>query len=250
MTPELNQGERIEDLQYKDLRIIQSDKGFRFGTDSVLLAGFARVGAKDRVVDLGSGTGVIAILLEARTGAKLTAIEIQAVQCGMARRSVEMNRQPIEVIEGDMRSVHEQIGRGVFDAAVCNPPYYPASAGGISRKGEGVFEGAATHELYCTLEEVAKSASRLIKFGGKLFICCPAERLSEAFCELTRAGIEPKRLRLVAARLDKAPYLAMIEAKKGGSPGLIVEKQLTVYDADGAYTPEVRRIYHKDEPNG
>jgi tRNA1(Val) A37 N6-methylase TrmN6 len=247
MSPQLKSGERIEDLQFKGLRIIQSESGFRFGTDSVLLAGFANVGSKDRVADLGSGTGVMAILLEGRTGARLTGIEIQAVQCDMASRSAELNGQKIDFINADMRKVHELIGTGVFDAAICNPPYYPQNAGEVSRKGEGGFEGAATHELYCTLEEVSLTASRLIKYGGKLFICCPAGRLSEMFCSLTANGLEPKRLRLVSSRADKPPYLALIEAKKGASKGLRIETPLIVCDADGNHTPEVRRIYHEEE---
>ena len=114
--PVLKQGERTEDLQYKGLRIIQSEEGFRFGTDSVLLAGFVNVSSKERVADLGTGTGVIAILVQARTGAKLTGIEIQPMQCDMARRSAEMNGQGIPVIEADMRTVHEILGRGSFVA--------------------------------------------------------------------------------------------------------------------------------------
>ena len=242
----LREGERIEDLQYKGLRIIQSEKRFRFGTDSVLLAGFVRVSAKDRVIDLGAGTGVIAILLEGRTGAKLTALEIQTEDCDMARRSAELNGQDITVIEADMRLAHECLGTGVFDAAVCNPPYFPASGGKVSQKGGAGFEGAATHDLLCTLDDVAKSAARLIKFGGKFFLCGPTARLSEILCSLTENGLEPKRLRLVAARADKAPYLALIEAKKGAAKGLTMEKLLVIENDDGTPTEEINRIYHRE----
>ena len=164
---ELKPGENIEDLQYKGLRIIQAESGFRFGTDSVLLAGFVTAGKKDRIVDLGTGTGVIAILLEGRTGAELTAVEIQPVQCDMAERSAKMNGQDIKVINADMREAHKELGTGSFDIAVCNPPYYPANSGKLSKKGEGEYESAATQDLFCTMDEVAKSAARLIKFGGK-----------------------------------------------------------------------------------
>ncbi|MBO4848250.1 MAG: methyltransferase [Clostridia bacterium] len=245
MTDGLREGEMIEDLQYKGLRIIQNEGGFRFGTDSVLLAGFVKAGPRDRMIDLGAGTGVIAILVEARTGAKLTALEIQPEQCDMARRSVEMNGQSIEVVEGDMRMAHEILGCGAFDAAVCNPPYYPASGGEVSKKGGDGFEGAATHELYCTVAEAAVSAARLIKYGGKLFMCCPTARLAEVISALTEQKLEPKRMRFVAARADKAPYLALIEAKKGAAPGLRMEKQLVITEADGSYTEETNRIYHR-----
>ena len=246
MNAELKPGERLEDLQYQGLKIIQNERGFRFGTDSVLLAGFVRAGKKDSIVDLGSGTGVIAILLEGRTGAKLTAVEIQPEQCSMARRSIMMNGQDIEVKEADMRTVHEKIGTGRFDAAVCNPPYYPSSMGKISTKGEGEFEGAATHDLYCTLDEVAESAARLIKFGGCFYTCCPTSRLAEAIAALNRNGLELKRLRLVAATAEKTPYLALMEAKKGAAPGLIMEKQLIITKADGSYTDELNNIYHRE----
>ena len=244
--PELKSGEMIEGLQYKGLRIIQNDAGFRFGTDSVLLAAFVHASAKDRIVDLGTGTGVIAILLNGRTGAKLTGVEIQPEQCNMARRSVDMNAQDIPVIEADMRTVHGILGRGAFDIAVCNPPYYSKTAGKLSQKGEGEYEGAATHDLYCTMDEVAKSADNLLKFGGKFVFCCPASRLAEAFAALNARRLEPKRLRLVASMEGKPPYLALIEAKKGAAPGLIIEKQLTVCNSDGSYTEEVNAIYHRE----
>ena len=240
MNVDLREGERIEDLQYKGLRIIQSAEGFRFGTDSVLLAGFVRATAKDRLVDLGSGTGVIAVLTEARTGAKVTAVEIQGVQCDMARRTAAMNGQEIGVIEGDMRTVHEELGRGSFDAAVCNPPYHSINAGEASKNAE------ATHELSCTLEETVGSAEKLLKFGGRFFMCCPARRLAEAMSALTAHKLEPKRLRLVASTRDKPPYLALIEAKKGASPGLEIEKQLNILNPDGSATEETNRIYHRE----
>lgn len=246
MNVSLKEGEMLEDLQYKGLRIIQNSAGFRFGTDSVLLAGFVNVHSKERVIDLGTGTGVIAILVEGRTGAKVTGLELQGEQCSMAKRSVELNGQSIDIVEADMREAHSIFGCGSFDAAVCNPPYYPTSYGKLSKKGEGGYEGAATHELYCTAADVAKSAAKLLKYGGKFFMCCPAARLSEAFVELTKNRLEPKRLRLVAANADKAPYLALIEAKKGAACGLTVEKQLTICNRDGSYTDEVNAIYHRD----
>lgn len=243
---ELKTGEKIEDLQFKGLKIIQNEKGFRFGTDSVLLAGFANANSREKVLDMGAGTGVIAILLEGRTGAKLSAVEIQGEQCDMARRSIMLNGQDIEVVEADMRTAHLIFGTGKFDAAVCNPPYYPSGGGAVSEKGEDGFRGAATHDLYCTLKEVAESASRLIKYGGRFFICCPASRLAEALFELKNAGLEPKRLRLAASNAEKVPYLALVEAKKGAAPGLILEKQLNIMNPDGSYTEEANRIYHRE----
>ena len=242
---ELKPGERIEDLQYKGLRIIQSDTGFRFGTDSVLLASFVTGGASDRIVDLGAGCGVIAILVQGRLGASLTAVELQPGGSDMARRSAELNGQDIEVFEGDMRALGGVLAAGSFDSAVCNPPYHRAGGGRLSKKGEPGFEGAATHDTECTLEDAAKSAARLLKFGGKLFICCPASRLSEAFCALSHERLEPKRMRLVSSKPGKPPYLALIEAKKGAQPGLVIEDTLTILNESGGATEEIDRIYHK-----
>lgn len=244
--PELKAGERIEDLQYKGLRIIQSESGFRFGTDSVLLAGFVTASKKDRVIDLGTGTGVLAILIKGRTGADMTAVELQPEQCDMARRSFEMNGQDIKLIEGDMRELSKTTGTGAFDVAVCNPPYYSAEAGKLSNKGSGIYVSAATHEIYCDFGSVAKCASELLKFGGKLFMCCPAQRLAEVLFDLKQNKLEPKRIMTVASVEGKPPYLVLIEAKKGASPGMKWEKQLNVCNKDGAYTEETNRIYHRN----
>ena len=247
MSEQLKFGEKIEDLQYKGLRIIQNTSGFRFGTDSVLLAGFVNASASHKVIDLGAGTGILSILIQGRIGAKLTAVEIQPEQCDMARRSFKMNGQDITLIEGDMEEAYKLTGSGVFDAAVCNPPYYSKTAGKLSSKGQEKYTAAATHEVYCNMDKVAKSASMLIKYGGKLYICCPAERLAEVFTALKAHSLEPNRIRMAASVEGKPPYLALIEAKKGAAPGLKWERQLTVCNTDGSYTNETNEIYHRDE---
>lgn len=237
------EGERIEDLQYKGLRIIIKEGGFRYGTDSVLLAGFVRASKKERLLDLGTGTGVIAMLASARTGARIDGIELQPEQAEMAARSFEMNGLEAEIVCADMRTF---VPPRLYDGAVCNPPYYPAEHGRVSQKGQSGFEGAATHELYLSFDEMARAASRMIKYGGRFFMCCPSERLSEAFCSLTRERLEPKRLRLVSSCPGKAPYLALIEAKKAAAPGLRIEPDLVLTNEDGAYTAEADEIYHRD----
>ena len=244
--PILNPGERIEDLQFKGLRIIQNDSGFRFGTDSVLLAGFVTAAKSHSIIDLGTGTGVLSILIEGRTGAKMTAVELQPEQCDMARRSFLMNGQDIELIEGDMQTAYLHTGYNAFDAAVCNPPYYSTKAGMLSNKGIGVYTSAATHEIFCDFEVVAKSAARLLKFGGKLFMCSPAERLAEVIFALKQNNLEPKRMRTVASVEGKPPYLALIEAKLGAKPGIKWEKELIVCSKDGSYTKEANEIYHRE----
>ncbi len=236
--------ERVEDLQYRGLSIIQGE-GFRFGTDSVLLAGYVRARATDRVIDLGTGTGVLAILINGRTGADVTAIELQPQQADMARRSAEMNGQTrINVRVMDIRTAHEQLGHGAYDIAVCNPPYHS------SEDGQASQNPTATHELTLTVRELAASAAKLLKFGGRLYTMCPAHRLAEYVAALCAERLEPKRLRLVCSVEGKAPYLALIEAKKGAAHGLDVEIPLIITNADGAYTAEANAIYHRTDKDG
>lgn len=245
--PYILPNERIDDLQFNGLRIIQATDSFRFGTDSVLLAGFAQPKRTDECIDLGAGSGVLSILLNERTGCRMTAVEADAAQCGRLERSIGMNGQTdelrfgrgIRVLHADYIKNTKQIGLCCFDSAVCNPPYFRRDC------GEVPAFGTATHELTADIGSVARAASALLKFGGKLFICFPSFRLSEAFVALSMAGVEPKRLRLVSVRAEKAPYLALIEAKKGARSGLIIEKPLMIHSENGEYTDEVKEIYHE-----
>ena len=241
----LSPDERIEDLQYKGLRIIQSNVGYRFGTDSVILSGFAKAYPNERVVDLCSGTGVIAILLNGRTSANITAVELQQKQCKMAEKSVTLNKQSIRIINADLRNIENVLPRSQFDVVVCNPPYHNAENGFLSHKGSDGFEGSATHSVSCTLTQLIDCIAYLLKYGGRLYICFPTTRLSELITKLSNNGIEPKRLRLVASRQGKTPYLMLLECKKGGNVGLLVEPSLIIHDAEGNYTDEMNTIYHR-----
>lgn len=234
-------GERIEDLQYNSLKIIQSSQAYRFGTDAVLLSGFARLFRSARAVDLGAGSGVLSILLNAAWGCEFTALEQDAAQCSRIRRSALLNAQDgIRVENIDFHDAPARLGRGVFDAVVCNPPYFP-TAGKLSRFS------AATHETTASIASVAAVSAALLKFGGKLFLCFPSQRLCEAVTALCYAKLEPKRMRFVASMADKPPYLALIEANKGAKPGLKLEPCLVIQDRSGEYTEEVKRIYHYDD---
>ncbi len=240
------EGERVDDLEYKGLRIIQSPASFCFGTDSVLLAHFACEGLKkakkgSRAVDMGAGTGVLSMLIEARTEIAFTAVELDREQYSRLERSLELNgigKERIRPVWGDYTGVLD-IEKG-FDYAVCNPPYFKKNAGRLSVKPR------ATHELDADAGAVAKAAAGLLKYGGKLFICYPAERLAEAFNELSKNRLEPKTCRLVQTRADKPPYLALITAKRGAKPGLKFERNLIVYDGSGAYTEEVKGYYSEE----
>lgn len=242
----LFEGERVDDLQLRGLKLIQSPAAFCFGTDSVLLAHFALEGlrkasGKSRVADLGAGSGALSFLIHGLTSLSVTAIEIDEAACSRIGRSCLLNgldESAVAVVNADITD--PSLSRlGKFDYAVCNPPYFSKNCGKISAKG------AATHELSADIAGVAKAAAQLLRFGGRLDICFPAERLSEAFCALSSAGLEPKKLRLVQTKPGARPYLALIRANRGAKPGLIAEANLVITGADGKYTEEVEKYYNE-----
>lgn len=238
-------GERVDDLQCNGLRIIQSPASFCFGTDSVLLAHFAlrgleKASKRSRLADLGAGSGVLSLLINARTGIPVTAIELDSAACDRFQRTLELNGAGagITVLNADYLDPSLEPGRK-FDFAVCNPPYFRRDQGGLSKSA------SATHELTADIGVICKAAARLIKFGGKLFLCFPAERLAEAITALAASGLEPKLMRLVKTRPGQRPYLALIRANRGAKPGLIIENELVIYDENGAYTEEVDGYYNE-----
>lgn len=239
----LSDGERLDDLQFKGMKVIQGVDCFKFGTDSVLLAGFCRVGAKAKCVDLGAGCGVLSILVHARTNCNVTAVEIDEKQFSRIERSIELNHigEKVKALRLDYITEYDKIGIGRYDAVICNPPYFRSDCGTISNSG------SATHELFADIDGVAKAAEKLLKFGGKLFMCFPAGRLCEAVFSLKMHGIEPKVMRFVAAAAETRPYLVLIEGKKGAKPGVIIERNLIIYEKNKQYTEEVKRIYHEQQ---
>lgn len=210
----------IEDLQFNGLRIAVNKPGFSYGHDALLLADFAHISSKDRVLDLGAGTGILSILLNGRHGARFTAVEIQPEAAALMEESVAMNgQQDITVLCQDLRTLHEVLPRESFSCAVCNPPYF---SGGTPSSDSGV--NISTHQQSCTAADVAKCARLMLKNGGRLWMCYPAAGAAEAITALSTNGMEPKRICLAAGR--KKPYLVLIEAKKGGRPGLVWEKMI------------------------
>lgn len=245
-------GERVDDLQYRALRLIQSPAAFCFGTDSVLLTHFALSALKNAgrgatVVELGSGSGAISLLLAAKTGLSVTAVEIDPEQCERFSRTLALNGLDggaseengigrIRIVCADYLSPELEFERK-FDHAVCNPPYFRLGSGGEPKHLQ------ATHERNADIFKIAEAARRLVKFGGSFSLCFPVERLAEALTALSVNALEPKTLRLVRTKAGKKPYLALIRAKHGAKPGLSLEDELILLSKDGSYTPEVRRYY-------
>lgn len=239
----LKENERIDDLQRNHYRIIQDSKRFCFGMDAVLLSGFATAKEGAQVLDLGTGTGIIPILMEAKTrAAHLTGLEIQPDSADMAARSVKLNglENKIDIVTGDIKEAASVFGAASFDIVTSNPPYMTEHHGLTNPEDA---KAIARHELLCTLEDVISQAAKLLKPGGSFFMVHRPFRLVDIFVMLRQYGLEPKRMKLVYPFVDKDPNMVLIEATRGGKARLSVEKPLIVYQKPGVYTDEIYDIY-------
>ena len=239
----LKPGERLDELQRNEYFIIQNPEKFCFGMDAVLLSGFAKVKKGERAIDLGTGTGIIPILLEAKTqGEHFTGLEIQPESADMARRSVTLNGldERISIVEGDIKTASQQFGAATFEVVTSNPPYMTAQHGLIN---DGEAKTIARHEVLCSLEDVVRESARLLKPGGRLYMVHRPFRLAEIISLMVQYKIEPKRMRLVHPYADKEPNMVLIEGLRGGKPRMTVEKPLVVYKEPGKYTEEIYDIY-------
>jgi len=214
MITDLKPGERIDDLQRNGYRIIQDPKRFCFGMDAVLLSGFAQAGKGSRVLDLGTGTGIIPILMAAKTqAAQLCGLEIQTESADMARRSVFLNHleNRITIAEGDIKEAGEKFDAASFDVITCNPPYMISQHG---LQNPDSPKAIARHEVLCTLEDVVRAAAKLLKPGGKLYLVHRPFRLAEIIVVLHDHHLEPKRMKLVYPFADHEPTMVLIEFNK------------------------------------
>ena len=235
--------ERIDDLQRGGLRVIQRADAFRFGTDAVLLADFAAPRRHDRVCDLGTGTGIIPLLLYARENTiSADAVEIQPDMADMAARSMAMNglNEKIRVLPGDLRSIRTLLPHARYDLVTCNPPY--GKAGGTLLNPDA-SKRLARHEESCAIEDVACAAAWLLQNGGRLCCVFPAARMIELSDAMRKYRMAPKRIRMVHSRVEKAAHLCLMEGMLDARPGLIIEPPLVIYDENNAYTPDLRSIY-------
>ena len=239
----LYSGERLDELQRNGYVIIQDPKRFCFGMDAVLLSGFARVKTGEQVLDLGTGTGIIPILLEAKTeGKHFTGLEIQPESADMARRSVELNHldSKINIVTGDIKDASKLFGASSFDVVITNPPYMIDSDGIKNMKDAKTI---ARHEVLCTLEDVIRESAKLLPPKGRFYMVHRPFRLSEILCMMTRYGIEPKRMKFVYPYIDREPNMVLLEGLRGGRPRMTVEKPLIVYQEKDKYTDEILQIY-------
>ncbi len=235
--------ERIDDLQLSGLRIIQDPDRFCFGMDAVLLSGFIKTGRGDICLDLGTGTGIIPILMSAKTEAgHMTGLEIQPESAGMARRSVELNdlSDRIDIVTGDIKEAASMFEAASFDVITSNPPYMIADHG-LPNPDSAL--AIARHEVCATLDDVVSAAAHLVKTGGSFFMVHRPFRLAEIIRTLSDHKLEPKRMRLVYPYVDKEPNMVLIQAVRGGRPRMQVEPALIVFDSQGVYSEEMVRDY-------
>jgi len=242
---EIKEFERIDDLHRNGYLLIQDPKRFCFGVDAVLLSGFAKAEKGDTVLDLGTGTGVIPILMEAKTNAAhFTGLEIQEESAEMAQRSVLLNglEDKIDIVCGDIKEADVIFKGQQFDVITTNPPYMN-DGGGI--KNDYSPKAIARHEVLCSLEDIARVSAKLLKFGGKLYMIHRPHRITDILCTLRQYKIEPKVIRFVHSYADKEPVMVLVEAVRSGKPWAKVMPPLVVYGDDGKYTEEIIEIYYK-----
>ena len=239
----LRENERVDELGRKGYRVIQDPASFCFGIDAVLLSWFAKAEPGERIIDLGTGSGVFPILMEARyDGGSYVGLEIREDAAERAQRSVELNglTDRIRIECGDLKEASARFGSGSFDVVTTNPPYVPEGQGLIN---PDPGKAAAKHELFCTLEDVIRESAALLKQGGRFYMVHRPARLSEILRLFEGYGLQPSRLQFVHSTEDKEAVLLLVSARKGGREQLKVDAPLIVYHADGTYTEQVRKIY-------
>ncbi len=239
MKTNLKPEERLDDLQVNGYEIIQHPGKFCFGMDAVLLANFAKVKKGERALDLGTGTGIIPILLTAKTeGNDFVGLEIQRESADMACRSVSHNglEEQVEIITGDIKEAAEIFGPVSFDVITVNPPYMIGNHG-IANASD--TKAIARHEVLCTLDDILRESAKILKPKGRFYMVHRPFRLAEILSKMVNAGIEPKRMRMVHPFIDKEPNMVLIEGSRGGNSRMTVEPPLIVYKEVGVYNDEL-----------
>lgn len=246
MDIKLNENERIDDLEYKNLKIVQDKDGFCFGIDSVLLSDFAKeIRSKSIVLDLGTGNGVLGILLCGKTNlSKIYGVEIQEDIANIAQKSINLNKlnNRFEIINDNIKNLNSYFKNDSIDAIISNPPYKKDNSG---LKNESQKKLIARHEITANLEDFISISSKLLKSNGSLYMVHRPERLADLFYLLKKYKLEPKKLRFVQSFTNSKPKFFLIKATKNANSFLNVEQPLIIYNSDGNYTDEILKIYNK-----
>ena len=244
--PDLLENERIDDLEFENLKIIQNTTGFCFGIDSVLLSDFAKeVKNGSKVMDIGTGTGIISILLSKKANIKkIYGIEIQQEVANMAERSVKLNNleDKISIINTNIKDIFDKFEPNTFDAIVTNPPYMKLNTGA---KSDEIKKLISRHEVECNLEDIIKISYKLLKSRGEFYMVHRDERIVDILYLMRKYKLEPKKIRFIQSKVNKEPNLLLIKGVKDAGNQLKIERPLVVYNEDGSYTDEILEIYHK-----
>lgn len=236
---------RLDDLQYNGLMLYQYPELYCFTSDAVLLANLAKVKRGDIVADFGTGSGIIAILIAAKTNAdKIFAVEKQQIMCSLAQKNVDNNNlsDKIQVVNCDIADVGKELGKESVDVVVCNPPYFRQGSG---QKREREEIAISRHETTCDLKGIIASAAKVLRYGGALYMVHKVERLAEVIAAMSANKIEPKKITLVYPKADKSADVFIVEGRKCGACGVKLEN-LIVYEADGSMTQEAKKLYCKE----
>ena len=250
MEIKLKENEKIDDLEFKNLKIIQNKDGFCFGIDSILLTDFAKnIKQNSKVIDLGTGTGIIPILLYGKTkNTKFVGVEIQPEVAEMANRSVKLNllENNIEILNTNILELSKIYNRGSFDVVTTNPPYKKINTGVINENNKKLI---SRHEITASLEDFIRTASFLLKDLGEFYMVHRPDRLVDIFYEMRKNKIEPKKIKFIYPNKNKKTNLVLIKGIKNGKQFLEFENNLYVYNEDGNYTNEILKIYNKNRIN-
>ncbi len=223
-------GERVDDLQIQGLELIQNPEGFCFGVDAVFLSDFARVKPGESVLDLGTGNGIIPILLSAKTeGKHFTGLEIQDKTADMARRSVAYNglEDKVEIVTGDVKEAAELFKPAFFDVITTNPPYMLAEHG---LRNPDSSKAIARHEVLCSLDDILRESMKLLQDKGRFYMVHRPFRLTEIMIKMNYYKIEPKRIQFIHPYIDKEPVLVLIEGVRGARSRVTVEPPIVIYE--------------------
>lgn len=243
MQVELKQGERVDDLQFNGLQLIQNPEYFSFGVDAVLLARFSSPKNSDTVIDIGTGTGIIPVMVSGLCDAKkVLGLEIQDCMCDMFSRSIKLNHleNRLEVIKGDIKETETLFPKESFSLVISNPPYIKAGNGIVNEHSQ---KAISRHEVLCTLDDVAKAAGYLLKAKGRFALINKPERIIECFDAMRKYGMEPKKAQLIFPKSDKLPSAVMIEGVKGAREGFRFLRPIIIMSDDGNYTVSIKDIY-------
>lgn len=245
-TVEIKENERIDDLQYKNLKIIQDNTGFCFGIDSVILANFAKnIKKNSKVADLGTGTGILGIILCAKTNLEsIVGIEIQEEVAQMANRSIKLNEleNKFKIINSNIKDVISKklLNKNEYDVVITNPPYKEIGRGKINLDSKKVI---SRHEVTANLNDFLIVAKELLKDKGEFYMVHKPERLVDIICNLRENKLEPKEIKMVYPNKDSKPSLVLIKAIKGANKFLEIDEPLYIYDENGNYTNKIKEIY-------